>query len=260
MKLVIFVPGYLTSQTCFSVGDTYLDCAEYARAYGFQFEYVPMPNNNYGDRGNTTMDDCLDHVVDQYNNICINRIVGPDDTIILAGHSMGGLIVSKLLTASHLSKIRRRPDFVRLVNPAFEPTSSLIRRATALCVSFLPEVILGSLVLPIPIAAKGMLFPGSQPQVLIVKQILAISLLGKTGLLFTDNTQWDLTPEVGMRTNMVIIACKDDPLTAFKASEKYADTYNIRFTEGPRGFHEYFNEVTMAAFFDLWPMITNPSS
>ena len=81
MRIIIFIPGYLTSQTCLHNGDQYIDVARYiGRHNSAEFIYVPIPNNNYGDLGNTTIDHSLDHVIRMYNQACARF---PDASITL---------------------------------------------------------------------------------------------------------------------------------------------------------------------------------
>ena len=133
--VVVFIPGYATSATAGSTGDNYVSIERHVRECGADFEYVPLPNNNYGDIGNTTIDECVDHAVEQYNRICSKS--SKDDTIILAGHSMGGLIVTRIISALRIELLARRPDRVWLIKPALNTNLTLIARVAATLLSYL---------------------------------------------------------------------------------------------------------------------------
>ena len=147
MNHIVFVPGFLTSQTCSSIGDTYRAIYTYALEHHFPFWYVPLPNNNYGDLGNTTVEDCLDTVIHRYNELCAS--VGAEDTILLIGHSMGGLLVSRMMTDTHHTRLTRLPDLVRLLNPALRTHTSWTSALLGTVLSFLPETVLGTILTPV---------------------------------------------------------------------------------------------------------------
>ena len=79
---------------------------KYASARGFEFIYIPVHNT-------TTVEE----VLKEYNTICDEMNIGPTDTLILAGQSMGGLLVSRLVTRAYYVQLKRPPDAVRLFNP-----------------------------------------------------------------------------------------------------------------------------------------------
>jgi len=172
MHVIVFVPGYLTSKTCSSAGDTYVDLHTHASKHGFEFIYIPMPNNNYGDLGNVTIDDCVDYVLSRYNTICDTRHVS--DTIILAGHSMGGMIISRLLTSTFSQKLRRLPDFVRLINPAISPDTTIPQSVLSTLLAFVPHSLQGLAAFPLPVAERNTLYPGSPPYSPMVKPVLVL--------------------------------------------------------------------------------------
>ena len=247
MKLIIFVPGYLTSQTCSSAGDTYLDIYKYAMKNGYDFVYIPIPNNNYGDVGNTTLDDCLGYVLQQYNHICNEKTSGQ---ITLVGHSMGGLIVSKLVTKEYLSKLQRIPDVVRIINPAIGPTTSPIITTLGTLLSFVPQSLLGVPIVPLPVAEPGVLYPGSMQSSPGVKLLLGSSLLRTTGKLLVNNTKWTLEPDSGIRNRMKIIQCKDDKMVSFENTRDHASEYHVKMVVIPNGYHALFDESLLTATFE----------
>jgi hypothetical protein len=250
MKILIFVPGYLSSKTCFSTGDTYLDIYKYAVKNGYKFVYVPIPNNNYGDIGNTTLDDCLEYVLRKYNRICIEEKYSDEDEITLVGHSMGGLIVSKLTTNEYVSKLERIPDCVRLINPALSPITSRSNTALGTLLSFIPDSILGVPMVPLSVAGRDVLYPGSMPVSPGVKLLLASSLLRTTGKLLTNNTKWTLKPDTRILGRMRIIQCKDDQLVSFDNISDHAHKYDIQMIVIPKGYHEFFDEAVLKATFE----------
>ena len=247
MKLIIFVPGYLTSQTCSSEGDTYFDIYKYAIKNGYGFVYVPIPNNNYGDIGNTTLDDCLDYVLQKYNHICIEKNFSQ---ITLVGHSMGGLIVSKLVTNEYLSKLKRIPDFVRIVNPAIGPVTSPMITTLGTILSFVPDSILGVPIVPLSAAERGVLYPGSMQSSPGVKLLLGSSLLRTTGKLLVNNTKWTLKPDSGIRKHIKIIQCEDDKMVSFDKTRDHAKEYNLEMAVIKGGYHEFFDEAVLSAMFE----------
>jgi alpha-beta hydrolase superfamily lysophospholipase len=247
MKVIIFVPGYLTSQTCSSVGDTYLDIYKYAIKNGYDFVYVPIPNNNYGDVGNTTLDDCLEWVLQKYNHICNEK---KPSQITLVGHSMGGLIVSKLVTKEYFSKLQRIPDVVRIINPAIGPRTSPMITAVGTLLSFIPQSVLGLPVVPLSVAEPGDLYPGSMQSSPGVKLLLGSSLLRTTGKLFVNNTKWTLEPDSHIRKCMKIIQCKDDKLVSFDNTRDHANEYKLEMVIIPKGYHELFDEAVLTATFE----------
>jgi hypothetical protein len=247
MKVIIFVPGYLTSQTCSSAGDTYLDIYKYAMKNGYDFVYIPIPNNNYGDVGNTTLDDCLDYVLQQYNHICNEKT---SDQITLVGHSMGGLIVSKLVTKEYLLKLQRIPDVVRIINPAIGPTTSPIITTLGTLLSFVPQSVLGVPIVPLPVAEPGVLYPGSMQSSPGVKLLLGSSLLRTTGKLLVNNTKWTLEPDSVIRKCMKIIQCKDDKMVSFDNTRDHAHEYKLQMVVIPNGYHALFDESLLTATFE----------
>lgn len=245
MKLFVFIPGYITSHTYTLAGDTYVDIADRVRKEGFDFAYISLPNNNYGDRGNATLDEYLEHVVTRYNSICSKANVGPEDTIVLAGHSMGGLLVAKLITAIYLAKLDPQPNYVRVINPAIFPIVSWHLRVVATMLSFLPDVLLRTLAAPVSISTKDALFPGSLAQSPVVKLLLASSVARKTGSLFLNNETWDLTPAASLTVRIKVIACQGDPVASFEEARAYADRFKIALVSLPLDYHEYFDNTVM---------------
>jgi hypothetical protein len=249
MKVIIFVPGYVTSQTCSFAGDTYLDIYKYALKTGYEFVYLPIPNNNYGDVGNTTLDDCVADVLSMYNKICVERNFQKEDTITLAGHSMGGLIVSKLVTGEYITKLKRLPELVRMINPALGPICSRSTAALGTLLSFLPESVLGFPTVPIPIAGRDGLYPGSRQVSTPVKPLLAMSLLRTTGKLLVNNTTWVLKPDINIRERLTIVQCVGDKLVSYEDARDHANQYQITLIAIPDGYHEWFDDVVLAATF-----------
>jgi pimeloyl-ACP methyl ester carboxylesterase len=234
---MIFVPGYHTSRTCTSVGDTYLNIANYVQEHGLEFRYVPMPNNNYGDIGHTTLDSCVEHVVHVYNQICNERDWG---TIILAGHSMGGLLVTRMISTSYCRQLMRVPDRVCVINPAYRAVLPVWGVFVATFLSYLPESILGHISLPLPISTKGALYPSSPTMSPVAKPMLLLSMLQATGRLLAHNKTWDLVPDE--RIHLTILACRGDTLADFVSSRQYAEMYDARFIAISSDFHEYFDD------------------
>lgn len=249
MKLFIFVPGYMTSHGCNVQGDTYVDIHKAATDHGFEFTYISIPNNNRGDLGNITMDECLAYVVRQYNMICTKLC--PDDTVILTGHSMGGLLVAKMITETCLTSLTRAPDFVRLINPVFGPVLSWAEWVAGTVFSFLPDMVLRILVLPLPIAGQGFLYPESPAYSPAIKQCLCISMLRKTGAIFVvSDSKWDLTPSVTMVDRTSVITCQGDRLTSYESSCAYAKRVCIDIVSLPLAYHEYFEKTVLTALFN----------
>ena len=250
MKLIIFVPGYLATQTCSFQGDSYLDVYRYALARGFEFAYTPMPNNNYGDRGNATMDDCLDNVVGQYNEICVKRNLGPTDTLILVGHSMGGLVVSRLVTSAYSTKLNRLPDSVRLVNPAIRPIFNWFEGGLGTLLSFVPQSILGLPLIALKVVEGNTLFPGSLSIFPYVKPLLGWSIGRATGAFWVNNQTWGLRPDDGVCDHITIIQCTGDRIVSCEGARAHANRYGIKFVVLSQEYHAYFDAVALAAVFD----------
>ena len=250
MKIIIFVPGYLTSQTCSSVGDSYLDVYKYAVNECYELVYVPIPNNNYGDVGNATLDDCLAHVLKEYNKICVERKLSQDDSITLVGHSMGGLIVSKLITEEYLRQLKCVPNCVRLINPAIGPSTSLCNAVLGTVLSYVPESVLGLPIVPLPLVERNALYPGSMPSAPVVKVLLGSSLLRTTGKLLVNNKKWMLEPETNIREHIRIIQCKDDKVVSFEDTCDHANEYNVQMTVIPSKYHAFFDDALLSACFE----------
>jgi predicted alpha/beta hydrolase family esterase len=232
------------------VGDTYVDVRRYVTNHaGAKFVYVPIPNNNSGDLGNTTIEECVDYVVHQYNQICRNHDI--QDTIILAGHSMGGIVVTRMISGSCIQRLYRRPDFVRLVNPALHvPLTVPVRLVTTICHYFVPTGICSYVSMPSPISKRNQLYPKSPAVAHAVKPLLLLSALSGTGRLYFNNHMLDLEPDVDMCARIIIIACRDDPLGTFGHLRLVASKYNIRIVTVASGYHTFFDNTVMTSFFD----------
>jgi hypothetical protein len=249
MNLVIFIPGYLTTQTCEYPGDTYVDLARYIRRRErTEFVYVPIPNNNYADLGNTTMDDCLEYVIRQYNRICADR--DQQDTIILAGHSMGGVLIARMLTISMITRLHRRPRFVRLLNPSLHPIVPITGRILSMILSRLPTLVLDYVIGPVSIASDAELYPASPRVIRYSKLRLIQSLLGVTGELWPTTNAWDLTPDPGMCPDICMIVCSRDRLVSAEHTRLFSNIHRIRVVTVASGYHEYFDNTMMYSFFD----------
>ena len=248
MKYMLFVPGFLTAQTCSSRGDTYFDVYTYAIAHGFEFMYMPIPNNNYGDLGNTTMEDCLDNVLGQYNTIC-HTTIGPTDTIMFVGHSMGGMIISRLVTSAYSDKLKRRPDSVRLLNPAIGKHLSWAEVITGTLLSFVPKLT-GLAIVPVPIADRETLYPASLPLSPGCKLLLGTSLLQTMGKLLVNNRQWVLQPDDGM-CEIRIVQCRGDRVVSYPDTRAHAKAYShsIQFVTIASDYHEYFDADILDTLF-----------
>ena len=249
MKVLIFVPGYLTAPTCSSRGDTYLAIYKHACKYGFEFIYTPIPNNNYGDLGNITLNECVANVVAQYNDICETRNIGPTDTLVLFGHSMGGLIVSKMVTSTLLHKLKRRPDAVRLINPAITINLSWANSVLGTLSTLLPNSILSLPVLPIPVAERDWLFKGSSPYAPGVKPLLLSTMLQAQGGLLMNNRTWCLSPDDALREHITIVQCSEDKVVSSEGARMHADAHNIHFVAISGGWHQYFDRSVLTALF-----------
>ena len=246
-KYVIFIPGYLTTQGCSHPGDTYRDVARGFQRRGFEFLYLPLPNSNDGDRGNSTLEDHLEHVIQRYNQLCEEYRIGSEDFLVLAGHSMGGLLTAKLLTSTYLDQLLRPPNCVRLLNPVFRTRLSFPRRLLSTLCSFLPDFVLRTLAVPLPIATREILFPGSLAQSPVAKPLLGGSVLRATNGLLCNNRPWGLRPEDTMRNVTRVVTCRGDRLASFEASEAYAEQFEIELVALPLNDHESFGETVLAA-------------
>ena len=130
--LIVFVPGYATSR------EEYIDIAEYVRSLGHLFEFISIANNNYGDRGCTTMDACIELSIARYNLICTQAQYA-NTPIVLAGHSMGGLLVLRMVSISCFGRLHTKPTHAVSLNPSLAPVLSPLFPTIA---SFLPTVLL----------------------------------------------------------------------------------------------------------------------
>jgi hypothetical protein len=247
MNHIVFVPGLSTSQTCSSIGDTYFDIYTYALENHYKFWYIPLHNNNYGDIGNITVDDCLETVIHRYNELCSS--IGTDDTILLAGHSMGGLLISKMMTDMHHMKLTRLPNLVRLLNTAFRIRTSWMNAFLITVVSFLPEAVLGTIIAPLPRVRKNMLYPGSPNAVPIMKPLLAVSIQRRTGGLLLLNDTWNLQPAPALRERIVLVHCEADSLTSFAETDLHATRYHLKMIRVSSPYHQYFDAHILGALF-----------
>jgi hypothetical protein len=250
MQIIMFVPGYLTSKTCSSVGDSYLDIYKYAVNECYDFVYLPIPNNNYGDVGNASLDDCLAYVLKEYNEICVEKKLSTDDSITLVGHSMGGLIVSKLVTDEYLCQLKCIPHSIRLINPAIGPITSLSTTVLGTVLSFLPESVLRIPIVPLPVVERNILYPGSMPSSPGMKVLLGSSLLQTTGKLLVNNKKWILKPERNICEHIRIIQCKDDKLVSFEDTCNHANEYNIQMKVLSSEYHAFFDKALLTAVFE----------
>jgi hypothetical protein len=249
MNIMIFIPGYYTTQNCLSVGDSYVTLSVYATEHDFEFIHIPLPNNNYGDIGNTTVGNCLEHVLRQYNMICDERNFSATDNVILAGHSMGGLIVSRLMTSTYVTKLRRLPSVVRMYNPAIGVVSTLLESILATLMSFVPSIVLETLPIPLPIAAKNELFLSSLQISPLVKPALIMSIFQTTGKLLMNNTTWDLTPDASIRDHITIIACTGDKVVSYEDTFKHASKNKINLITFKRTYHSDCDDTILSVLF-----------
>lgn len=247
MKYLFLVPGYITSQKCTSEGDTYFEIAKAACAKGYQFVYIPIPNNNFGDIGNTTLEMCLDHVVLRYNVLCTELNISTDDTVLLAGHSMGGLLVARAVTDAVIGRLVRLPDVVRILNPAFSIGAAWYLRSLVTLLSFMPETLFATLSISARVCGKNTLYPGSPDLSTACKQLLATSLASHTGTLLFNNKPWKLTPDTSMKERITIIACAGDAIVQMSGITTYCKNNTVPLVLLSLEYHEYFPIVLLDA-------------
>ena len=250
MKLMIFVPGYTSDKTCVFDGDAYFAIYNYAIAHDFEFAYVPLPNNNFGDVGNVTLEDCLQHTLRTYDSICRKRNVSRADTIVLAGHSMGGLIVARMITDAYISRMIHRPTYVRMIHPAIQPAVGPSNMVLATVCSLVPHSVLATLPLPITISEKEMLYPGSLSGSPAIKQVLSISILSATGVLLLNNNKWGIVPNLEVRPSITIIAAEQDSVVLFKGIMSYVNLYNVKIVTIHSKYHAHFDTTVLDAIFN----------
>ena len=248
-QLIVFVPGYLTSAECASTHDTYHAFETSASARSVTLRYVSFPNNNRGDHGNTTVDACLEYAIATYNVICDDN---KDHAIILAGHSMGGLIVLRMISSEFVGRLSRTPIGVRVVNPCIRTSSKIpvYLKMASTVYSFVPDAIKRVLSLPIPICEEGAMYPGSPCYNHNVKQRLISSVLQRTGGLYINNDAWNISPSPALIECTLIIQCTGDTVVCASSSATYAKLSKVRFINIESRYHEFFDDELLGYFWN----------
>ena len=237
--VLIFVPGYLTGTASQNYKEVVWSCQE----RNCDFEYIGVQNNNFGDIGNTTMEECLEFVIERYNTLC-KAYEGYK--IILGGHSMGGLLVLRMVSTAVSSRLHRKPAYVRVIAPAIGPVAPVFPSTIA---ALLPTRLVRMVTVSLPIAGPGMLYPNSPELRNCTKQMLAISLLRKTNTLYFTNDPWDLEPMAAVCHTTTIVHCIGDQITSAVASRVHAHKYNVRFVGLGGPYHQHFDTVLLTT---LW--------
>lgn len=247
-SLMVFVPGYATSR------EEYIDIAEYVRSLGHLFEFIAIANNNYGDRGCTTMDTCIELVIARYNLICTQAQYA-NIPIVLAGHSMGGLLVLRMVSNSCFGRLLTKPTRVVPLNPSLAPVVFPLLPTIG---SFLPTVLLGTIPIPVLYASPGALYENSPPMRRPLKPQLLFDLLRKTNTLYIHNDPWDLMPDESMKNFVCIICNTGDKITKSEASLAYGHRYGVLVRSVPSNLHQRFDDTLMDLMFAFISVGPNP--
>ena len=244
----IFVAGYLTSNECASSIDTYNAVARAALDRGHTMKYITFPNNNTGDLGNTTVDTCLEHATMAYNSIC-DDLGHQECTIVLAGHSMGGLLVARMISMEYIHHLHRLPTYVRMINPAIRPTVNTLSKILSTFMSYAPELVKRTLSIPSPVAEDSALYPNSPCYYPLTKPRLVLSMLQRTNALYRNNTPWNLIMDTTLSTRTRVIHCTGDTLTCAGASAQYATLSQACFVPHDCAYHQHFTDDLLQQVF-----------
>ena len=238
--VMLFVPGYLTG----TASQHYREVVSACRDRNYDFEYIGVQNNNFGDIGNTTMDECLNSTIERYNILC-KAYEGYK--IILSGHSMGGLLVLRMISTAMASRLHHKPTYVRVIAPAIGPFAPVFSSTLA---SLLPTLLIRMVAVSLPIAGPGMLYPNSPDTRNSTKQRLAVSLLRKTNTLYFNNDPWDLEPVADVGHMTTIVHCIGDQITSAVASRDHAHKYKVRFVGLSGPYHHHFDTAMLTAIWE----------
>jgi hypothetical protein len=246
MRLLVFIPGYMTSAECTSTHDTYHAIMVSSLEHKVPMHYISMPNNNYGDSGNTTIDACLEYAIVAYNKICD---ANTNQDILLAGHSMGGFLALRMVSTEVAHRLRRPPVNVRVINPGIYPSMTNLNRLLGTMLSFLPEMLLRLLSIPGTVAEYSALYPESPCMDHNIKQRLAVSFLQRTCGAYVHNDTWNITPAPSLIRCIRVIQCMGDTIVSPIRSSDYARTYNVEFVPVYSNYHELLDDKIIS---HLW--------
>jgi hypothetical protein len=248
--VVLFVPGYATSKDCRSITDTYVQLADFVQSRQCDFEYLSMPNNNYGDIGNVDLDDLVEYVIQRYNEVC-SSVLYRRRPIVLVGHSMGGLLVARMLSQEVIDRLCRLPTHVRLINPAI---GAIVPTLVSTVVATVPDTLLRLMLLPGHLASNA-LYPRSLPLQQWVKPRLLVSILRRTGRLYWWNDAWTLDVGINLRAVTRIILCMGDTVCDATQSILYARQQCVDVVELESAYHAFFDTSLLTA---VWDLVNSP--
>ena len=194
-----------------------------------------------------------EHSIEQYNDICASYDLKAEDSIVLAGHSMGGLLTAKMITQDCIHLMDIRPTHIRLLCPAVASELSWTESFMASLLALLPESVTGMIPLPLNVAESGQLWPRSPPLTPNVKQLLASTILRATNCLLFGNAPWDLTPDPDIIPVTEVIASKGDSVVDTRKIRQYTQRHKISYLEDDRHYHEHFDSRMISTIFSGLP-------